>query len=241
MHIECSLTLANIVADGALARASILPHKPVLKRALCLLPYTWLQQTGRVLVLEGIEKAERNVLPILNNLLENREMRLESGEFLVNPSRYDALLKEHSKEELDSAKLVRVSDNFRVIALGLPVCLGRMMEGWVYSLWILVQQELFDEVSGCSDGETELKISTSSCKLSLRRTPLDSQAGGHALMSSRITPPCMSCTGPSVPWQHLGPAPAFPLPGQGCRVPAVRHAGEQCVCMQAAEALCCDW
>ena len=27
---------------------------------------------GRVLVLEGIEKAERNVLPLLNNLLENR-------------------------------------------------------------------------------------------------------------------------------------------------------------------------
>jgi hypothetical protein len=27
---------------------------------------------GRVLILEGIEKAENNVLPILNNLLENR-------------------------------------------------------------------------------------------------------------------------------------------------------------------------
>eukprot|EP00123_Amoebidium_parasiticum_P006917 comp17745_c0_seq1/m.17730 comp17745_c0_seq1/g.17730 ORF comp17745_c0_seq1/g.17730 comp17745_c0_seq1/m.17730 type:complete len:1028 (-) comp17745_c0_seq1:445-3528(-) len=76
---------------------------------------------GRILVLEGIEKAERNVLPVLNNLLENREMRLESGEFLVAPQRYDALLKEHSKEELDKAKLLRVSENFRVIALGLPV------------------------------------------------------------------------------------------------------------------------
>lgn len=29
---------------------------------------------GRVLVLEGIEKVERNVLLILNNFLENREM-----------------------------------------------------------------------------------------------------------------------------------------------------------------------
>ena len=28
---------------------------------------------GRVLVLEGVEKAERNVLPLLNNLLENFE------------------------------------------------------------------------------------------------------------------------------------------------------------------------
>ena len=27
---------------------------------------------GRVLILDGIEKTERNVLPVLNNLLENR-------------------------------------------------------------------------------------------------------------------------------------------------------------------------
>ncbi|KAK3754019.1 hypothetical protein QZH41_020304, partial [Actinostola sp. cb2023] len=76
---------------------------------------------GRVLVLEGIEKAERNVLPVLNNLLENREMQLEDGRFLMSASRYDTLLKEHTKEELDSWKLVRVSEDFRVIALGLPV------------------------------------------------------------------------------------------------------------------------
>jgi MoxR-like ATPase len=34
---------------------------------------------GRLLVLDGLEKAERNVLPTLNNLLENREMHLEDG------------------------------------------------------------------------------------------------------------------------------------------------------------------
>ncbi len=43
---------------------------------------------GRVLVLEGIEKAERNVLPVLNNLLENREMHLEDGRLLIPASRY---------------------------------------------------------------------------------------------------------------------------------------------------------
>ena len=76
---------------------------------------------GRVLVLEGIEKAERNVLPVLNNLLENREMHLEDGRLLIPASRYDKLLEEHSQEELDKWQLVRVSENFRVIALGLPV------------------------------------------------------------------------------------------------------------------------
>ena len=48
---------------------------------------------GRVLVLEGIEKAERNVLPVLNNLLENREMQLDDGRFLMAADRYDKLLK----------------------------------------------------------------------------------------------------------------------------------------------------
>ncbi|KAJ3232217.1 hypothetical protein HDU78_007239 [Chytriomyces hyalinus] len=34
---------------------------------------------GRVLVIEGIERAERNVLTVLNNLLENREMKKSVG------------------------------------------------------------------------------------------------------------------------------------------------------------------
>ncbi|XP_070538007.1 von Willebrand factor A domain-containing protein 8-like [Ptychodera flava] len=80
---------------------------------------------GRILIIEGIEKAERNVLPVINNLLENREMQLEDGRFLMAADRYDKLLQEHTQEELDSWKLVRVSENFRVIALGLPVPLYR--------------------------------------------------------------------------------------------------------------------
>ncbi|XP_075419136.1 von Willebrand factor A domain-containing protein 8 [Tenrec ecaudatus] len=76
---------------------------------------------GRILVLEGLEKAERNVLPVLNNLLENREMQLEDGRFLMSAERYDKLLQDHPKTELDAWKIVRVSENFRVIALGLPV------------------------------------------------------------------------------------------------------------------------
>lgn len=49
-------------------------------------------KNGRVLILEGIEKAERNVLPVLNNLLENREMHLEDGRLLIPAARYDRLL-----------------------------------------------------------------------------------------------------------------------------------------------------
>lgn len=68
-----------------------------------------------------MEKCERNVLPVLNNLLENREMSLEDGRFLMSTDRYDSLLKTHTKQQLDSMKLVRVHPRFRVIALGLPV------------------------------------------------------------------------------------------------------------------------
>ncbi|XP_015436768.1 PREDICTED: von Willebrand factor A domain-containing protein 8 [Dufourea novaeangliae] len=75
---------------------------------------------GRVLIIEGVEKAERNVLPVLNNLLENREMHLEDGRFLIPASRYDKLLEIHTQEELNAWRLVRVSEDFRVIALGLP-------------------------------------------------------------------------------------------------------------------------
>ncbi len=76
---------------------------------------------GSILILDGIEKAERNVLVVLNNLLENREMALEDGRFLVSPKRFDALLKDHDAQELENWKLVRCSDQFRCVALGLPI------------------------------------------------------------------------------------------------------------------------
>ncbi|KAI8617008.1 AAA domain-containing protein [Chytriomyces sp. MP71] len=88
---------------------------------------------GRILVLDGIEKAERNVLPIINNLLENREMALEDGRFLVHPKRFDSLVESQSEGELAKwkahfnslirgrAQLVRTSERFIVIGLGLPV------------------------------------------------------------------------------------------------------------------------
>ena len=49
---------------------------------------------GRLLILDGIEKAERNVLPTLNNLLENREMALDDGRFLMRDTTYDKIAAE---------------------------------------------------------------------------------------------------------------------------------------------------
>ncbi|CAF3396834.1 unnamed protein product [Rotaria sp. Silwood1] len=75
---------------------------------------------GHTLVLDGLEKTERNVLPILNNLLENREMNLDNGQFLVSTQRFDELLKSYTKEQLDQLNFIRVHEDFRVIALTLP-------------------------------------------------------------------------------------------------------------------------
>ncbi|ORZ15094.1 AAA domain-domain-containing protein [Absidia repens] len=68
---------------------------------------------GRILVLDGIEKAERNVLPVLNNLLENREMALEDGRFLTTKDAIDDLQ--------NGMEFIKVNDGFLVVALGLPV------------------------------------------------------------------------------------------------------------------------
>ena len=51
-----------------------------------------------------------------NNLLENREMSLSDGRFLVDPKRFDTL-----GLGLEESQLVRVHPDFRVIALGVPV------------------------------------------------------------------------------------------------------------------------
>lgn len=64
---------------------------------------------GRILVLDGIEKAERNVLPILNNLLENREMALDDGRFLTS--------KDVEIDQGDT-KFEKVDKKFLVFALG---------------------------------------------------------------------------------------------------------------------------
>jgi hypothetical protein len=76
---------------------------------------------GRILIIDGIEKAERNVLPVINNLLENREMALEDGRFIVSSDRYKELLNLHGKQQINKWNLIRAHPDFLVIAIGLPV------------------------------------------------------------------------------------------------------------------------
>ncbi|PIL28944.1 hypothetical protein GSI_08991 [Ganoderma sinense ZZ0214-1] len=74
-------------------------------------------KNGRVLIIEGIEKAERGIMPVLNNLLENREMNLDDGTHIVHPHRY-ALL---GTTVTESTTFIPAHKNFRVIAIAAPV------------------------------------------------------------------------------------------------------------------------
>ncbi|KAI0265323.1 AAA domain-containing protein [Gloeopeniophorella convolvens] len=74
-------------------------------------------KTGRVLIIEGIEKAERGIMPVLNNLLENREMNLDDGTHILHPHQH-ALLPDADAAD---ARFVPAHPAFRVIAIGAPV------------------------------------------------------------------------------------------------------------------------
>ncbi|KAF9530652.1 AAA domain-containing protein [Crepidotus variabilis] len=78
---------------------------------------------GRLLILEGIEKAERGIMPVLNNLLENREMNLDDGTHIIHPHRYAQLessSRSHGKDG-EEKMFIPAHKNFRVIAIAAPV------------------------------------------------------------------------------------------------------------------------
>lgn len=85
---ESDLKQRREIIEGG---TSIFIDQPVLIAAI----------KGQILIIEGLEKAERNVLPVLNNLLENREMALEDGRFLISPARYEALISEVEQQRQD--------------------------------------------------------------------------------------------------------------------------------------------
>lgn len=87
-------------------------------------PVVRAMKTGALLILEGVERAERNVLPLLNNILENREQDLPDGTSLVPANRIERARQEEARKlGVNSNTVSRfqaVDPNFRVVALGLP-------------------------------------------------------------------------------------------------------------------------
>ncbi|KAG5728425.1 hypothetical protein E4T56_gene18957 [Termitomyces sp. T112] len=75
---------------------------------------------GRLLILEGIEKAERGIMPVLNNLLENREMNLDDGTHIIHSQRYAQLEASNSLGGSHN-NFVPAHKNFCVIAIAAPV------------------------------------------------------------------------------------------------------------------------
>lgn len=74
-------------------------------------------RNGRLLILDGIEKAERNVLPTLNNLLENRCLSLDDGSLLVDSNTFRRNTSNSLEAEESTVTLHQVHKDFRVLAL----------------------------------------------------------------------------------------------------------------------------
>jgi hypothetical protein len=76
---------------------------------------------GRFLVLDGLHRVEANVLPLLNSLLEAREMQLDDGRLITSHEQYSDLLKRgNTKRDLERNGVVACHPDFRVLGLCLP-------------------------------------------------------------------------------------------------------------------------
>ncbi|KDN48209.1 hypothetical protein K437DRAFT_245730 [Tilletiaria anomala UBC 951] len=84
-------------------------------------PVVRAMMNGGILILEGAQRAERNILPLLNNILENREQNLPDGTHLIPADRIASMQAEQAKLGKEVSRFVPVHPNFRVIALGLPI------------------------------------------------------------------------------------------------------------------------
>ncbi|PWN52041.1 hypothetical protein IE53DRAFT_367543 [Violaceomyces palustris] len=88
-------------------------------------PVVRAMKNGHLLIIEGVEKAERGVTPIINNILENREQNLNDGRHLIPAEKLATAREQESKESGHEAKresrFIPVHPNFRVIATGVPV------------------------------------------------------------------------------------------------------------------------
>ncbi|KAN0062821.1 hypothetical protein ACQY0O_004641 [Thecaphora frezii] len=89
-------------------------------------PVVRAMKNGHLLILEGVEKAERGVTPIINNILENREQNLADGRHLIPADRIEAARSQEARtnagaEALPGAsRFIPVHPNFRVVAIGVP-------------------------------------------------------------------------------------------------------------------------
>jgi hypothetical protein len=110
----------HVVVSGETAEADFTQRRELRGRSSVLVdgPAVRAALLGRVLLVEGLERAERNVLPVLNNLLENRELNLDDGRFLVAPGSREKWPPDADADPA-AARVVQVHPAFRVVALAL--------------------------------------------------------------------------------------------------------------------------
>jgi von Willebrand factor A domain-containing protein 8 len=118
------LTVSQDTTESDLKQRRSLQHKRKINNEVVQPSITFQDQApvraainGHLLIIDGLHRAERNVLPTLNNLLENREMPLEDGRLLVSSERYAFLQQQQQADDPINSSLVPIHQNFRVLAL----------------------------------------------------------------------------------------------------------------------------
>jgi von Willebrand factor A domain-containing protein 8 len=125
----CYVSLTHDTTDSDLKQ-----RKELVDGSVCYVDQAVVKAAlfGHVLVIEGLERCERNVLPVINNLIENREMLLDDGRFLIDERRFASIQATNNNNNSNSNKkessllsmratLAPIDRRFRVIAIGLPI------------------------------------------------------------------------------------------------------------------------
>ncbi|GKY90990.1 von Willebrand factor A domain-containing protein 8 [Mayamaea pseudoterrestris] len=155
---------------------------------------------GRILILDGLERASRNVLPTLNNLLEHRSMNLEDGRFLISRERYDQLLASHQQI---SESLVPVHEDFRVIATCVPAPTWpgrpldpplrsrfqiRRIETTIDTVYSFLKSARVDGAAGSADDEIDKQTQDLLVKLTMAMEAASQESVTTATSKNKIWP-----------------------------------------------------
>ena len=163
-------------------------------------------------------------------VLENREMTLEDGRLMLAADRYDELAAQYPPEELARRRLLRVSEDFRVIALGLPVptFVGRALD----PPYTAALHRLFTLFSATGTPKVSFSISFSIWSASSRVGASTSPLGQTAPLPSSAPP--SSRRPPSSSRCSIGSRNASVLPLPVCamhtRSAPASASGRECDC-----------
>ena len=86
-------------------------------------------------VLDGIHRIHRGTLAVLHRLVHDRELQLYDGSRLMSGQRYEEVRRLcgdiSEKQMAEEKKILKIKDNFRIVALAEPPTIGSAKGQWL--------------------------------------------------------------------------------------------------------------